>query len=187
MASTADDWTKAEALARDYLKREKAATDPLEIYRFEIAPFLFGARWSEGDAFVVVFDGRIQTARGVALFQSWFAAMGEARIRGIPPSTVGGLFQNFDALPRGIGAIWSSGHTDQDLFPAIVEDRGVLKYVMHCLDSAPTGLISGSKAWGTFALTRWSLQLFPVVADLEWKREDRIERPTPPPPTFRAP
>jgi hypothetical protein len=183
---SAEDWSKAETLAIDYLEKEKQASAPIQLHRFEIAPFLFAARWSDGQSYVLVFDDKVQTTRGMALLPAYFAFLGEARLRAIDVGTLGGLLQIFEAQLQGFGAPLTSGNGFQDLFPAIVDSDGVLKYVVHHFAPTPTGIPhGGSRLPGQIVIYRFTLQLFPVPHDLVWRHEAEIERPAPPPPSLR--
>lgn len=182
MSFSPDDWSKAEALATAYLKTKKKAVEPIEVVRAELTPFLFAARWADGNGYVLVFDGKVQTERGLSILPSYFAFLGEKRLRALPVGKVRGLLEILDADPKGVGPLWEGGGGNKDLAPAIVDRDGVLKYVVHYRDPAPKGPLSGTKPPGSLLyFTRLSLQLFPHVPDLAWKSEERIERPAPGP------
>ena len=81
-----------------------------------------------------------------------------------------------------IGPPFKHGDTNRDLFPAIIEQNGVKRFVMHFAEAPfkplPTvgGPPMGSRAPGPHRITRWSLQLTPVLPDVGWKLEATIER-----------
>jgi hypothetical protein len=181
-----DDWPKAEALASNFLKNERKAAEPLELHRVEQFPFLIAARWSDGEEYVLVFDGKVQTARGVAALPAYLTYLGEARLRALPVGTVAGLLEILGAAKptkASVGRLWASGtKSNEDLVPAVVDNAGTLKYVVHFVEASPSFPPGGSKPASNLVLERWSLQLFPVVSNLDWKKEATVERPMPAPP-----
>ena len=68
----------------------------------------------------------------------------------------------------------------------MVDKDGVLKYVVHVIDKGPVQThgpgeplpphLGGMPGDAPLVLQRWSLQLFPVKHDLDWKLEGRVER-----------
>jgi hypothetical protein len=181
---TAEDWITAETIARTYLKAEQKAAEPISLRRFETTPFLFGARWSGGGARVLVYDGKVQTTHGAAALSPYFRFLGEARLRGLTVDLLDNLLMTLGiAAPEAhdVGAPWEGAAHYQDLFPAIVDKDGVVKYVVHYVEAEPPseGPGPGSKGPAPLVLQRWSLQLVPVLPAVDWKLEGRVERPQP--------
>ncbi len=205
----AEDWAKAEALALPYLKAEKHAVDPISFSRFEATPFLLGAWWTGGEAHVLIHGGKIHPERGVAALPGLFASLGPARLRAIDVDLLDGALLALGAsqpTAPGTGGMLRRVDHDQDLFPKVVEANGVITYVVHCFEVRPPnppGLTGGGPPppaggppppsggppppsgggriiTGTQVLQRWTLQLHPVPAQLDWKLEGRVERPVPP-------
>ena len=182
-----DDWSQAEALARAYLKTEKNAVEPISFRWFENTPFLVAGWWpGNGGVRVLVYDGKVQTARGMAALPGYFEFLGADRLRALPVGSLDNVLYTFgvSAPDRSeVGPPWRKGVEDyQDLFPVITEHDGVLEYVVHYVEvdpPLPSGM-GGSKAPGPLVLQRWSLQLFPVRPDLDWEMQGKIERPNPP-------
>lgn len=137
---TAADWAKAEALATEYVKREKSAIDPVEFRRFEYAPFLLGSWWPGGEAFVLVYGDKIHPERGVAALPEFFAFLGAARLRVLAPDQLDRMLGILKAdTPEPMpGAQWRSNFAAyEELYPAVVETDETIKYVMHYLQGAP--------------------------------------------------
>lgn len=201
-SNTADDWPKAEALAAQYVKAEKHAVDPISFRRVEAAPFLLAAWWDGGGVYVLVYGGKVHTERGAAALPQFFEHLGEARLRALASNIdmLDSVLQSLEAsqpVAPGISGVLRRVDHDQDLFPQLVDEDGVISYVVHCWETyggplpplgapppppgGPPPPPGGSIAFGTpMGLQRWSLQLYPVTPNLDWKREARVERPRPP-------
>ncbi len=187
MTVTADDWSKAETIATPYLKKEKHAVEPIAFHRNDTMPFILGASWNGGDATVLVYDGKVQTARGMKALSAYFMFLGVDRLRKYSMDEMVGLLGVFEAgQPAHVGDPWSDAAKYPELNPAIVDKDGVVKYVLHFIDKgpAPTQVPGdpplprpgGRPADAPLVLQRWSLQLFPVKNNLAWKFEGRVER-----------
>jgi hypothetical protein len=137
-----------------------------------------------GGARVLVYGGRVQTARGIAALPPYLAFLGEERLRTLSIEFLDTLLNTLDAsgpTSPGVGGAWRAGSHYPDLFPVIAERAGALEYVVHRIEVAPPGPLAGSKPPNQpLVLQRWSLQLHPVRSDLDWKLEESIERPGPP-------
>lgn len=196
---TAEDWSKAEALAIPYLKKEKNASEPISFLRFEAMPFLLGAWWEGGEGYALVYGDKIHTERGVAALPQFFEFLGEARLRALSVDLLDrmlGILGASKPAPSDVGGPWRHSEHYQDLFPTILDRDGVLTYVVHFIQvarplppelggpPAPPGSPPpprGGRPGGLpLVLQRWSLQLFPVPPDLDWKLEGRVERANPP-------
>ena len=189
---TDDDWKHAEALVTDYVKTTQQVTEPLQFRRFDATPLLLAAWWSNGQVRVLVYDGKIQEPRGIQDLPAYLTFLGEARIRALDTNFLSNLLMTFKASrpsDQTAGIPWSASPAYKELYPAITQTDGVVKYVVHYVQKdvpLPPGIHSGPPApggpanpQGPMTLQRWSLQLFPVVSDLAWKLEDRVERPRP--------
>lgn len=214
---TAEGWAKAEALASEYVKREKSAKDPVSLQRYDYAPYLVAAFWQGGEAFVLVYGDTIHTERGAAALPPYFEFLGPSRLRALTPSQLDRLLGIIGvSIPNvsQLGRPWKDSFKDYpDLYPAVVENDGVIKYVLHYLGgsappipprggpppgapprgapplggpppgapppggSAPSG--GAPVITGKLTFQRWSLQLYPPIAD--WKLEETFERPDPNP------
>jgi hypothetical protein len=153
-------------------------------------PFILGASWTGGEATVVVYDGKVQIARGVEALPTYFTFLGLERLRRYSIDEMVGLLSLFGAgqpTTSNVGDAWSDGAKYPELNPAIVDVGGVVKYVVHFIDRGPVQThgpgepppphIGGMPGDAPLVLQRWSLQLFPAMHDLDWKREGRVERP----------
>jgi hypothetical protein len=189
---TAEDWSKAEALALQYLQTEQHPPEPISLRRFEATPFLFGAWWTGGGTHVLVYDGKVHPERGVAALPGYFQFLGPARLSAINLELLDGMLQALDAsrpVRPDLGQMWRWVEDYKDLLPTLRDHDGTLAYVVHFVVVAaplppplggPPGLMrrpGGSRLSDKLVLQRWSLQLAPVVPDLDWKFEQRIERP----------
>ncbi len=188
MTVTADDWSKAETIATAYLKKEKHAVEPITFYRNDTMPFIVGVSWNGGDATVLVYNGKVQTARGMKALPAYFMFLGVDRLRKYTIDEMIGLLGVFEAdQPAHVGDPWSDAAKYPELNPAIVDKDGVVKYVVHFIDQGPVQRhgpgepplphLGGMPGDAPLVLQRWSLQLFPVKHDLAWKLEGRVERP----------
>jgi hypothetical protein len=197
-AGSAEDWSKAETLALEYLKNEMKVSAPISFRRFEATPFLLAAWWDGGGTRVLVYGGKIHRERGAAALPGYFEFLGATRLRTLSVDLLDGMLQALGAsrpTPPDVGAAWAASDHYRDLFPAVVDTDGILKYVVHFVQvqrplppelggpPAPSGQPppKGGRPGGlTLVLQRWSLQLFPVKPALDWKLEGRVERATPP-------
>lgn len=190
MSNRIEDWSTAESLAIEYLKTEMQVQRPISLRHFDQAPFLLAAWWEGGGAYVLVYGGKVHTTRGVAALPGFFAFLGAARLRAFSIDELDGVLHALGAsrpTPPDVGAPWRDQDLYQDLFPRIVEQDGVLKYIVHYVQVALPlppelgGPRTGSRAPGwPMTLQKWSLQLFPPVKDLDWRLEGRVQRPAPP-------
>jgi hypothetical protein len=184
-----EDWSTAEALARDYLVHERGVSEEISFRRFEPTPFLLGAWWNGGGgARVLVYNRKVQTARGIAALPPYLSFLGEERVRTLSIEFLDTLLYTFGvSAPErpDVGAPWRRTSHYPDLFPVIADRDGVLAYVVHYVEVHPPGPFGGSKPldW-PLVLQRWSLQLHPVRPGLDWQLEERVERPRPPITTF---
>jgi hypothetical protein len=175
------DWLQAEEIAREYLKTEKGASEPISIRRFEETPFLLGAQWAEGGARVLVYDEKVQTTRGAAALPGYFEFLGVERLRQLSVDDLWDLLYSLGAhhpARPDVGPTWEDQELYQDLFPVIAEEDQILRYIVHHVEVDPPGPFGGSKPLDLpLVLQRWSLQLYPPRPDLDWELEERIERP----------
>lgn len=198
---TAEDWAKAAARAREYVKREKNAKEPVSFVPYEYAPLLIGAWWEGGEAYVLMYRDEVHPERGPEALPPYLEFLGPARLRALTPSQIDRLLGIIEVFIPGVsqlGRPWTDSFKHYpDLYPAVVEKDGVIKYVMHYLggSGAPfpprRGLSSGGPPVGTapsggarfntgrLAFERWSIQLHPPAA--AWKFEETFERPDPSP------
>lgn len=201
---TAQDWAKAEALAIEYVKRESNALDPISFRRFEYAPFLLGSWWTGGEAYVLVYGGQVHAERGVAALPGYFASLGAARLRVLTPDQLDRMLGILGADTPEVmpGAQWRNHFPYyEDLYPAVVENDGVIKYVIHYVQGAPAPLPRGGGPapggpppggrppgpspgggrviGGPLRLQHWSLQLSPPDPNVRWMHEESFERPDP--------
>jgi hypothetical protein len=193
---TAEDWAKAEALASEYVRRETSAKAPVSFTRYEYAPFLIAAWWEGGETFVLIYDDEIHTERGPEALPPFLAFLGPARLRAFKPSQIDRLLGILDVrIPNvsQLGRPWLENFKDYpDVYPAVVEQDGVIKYVMHYLGGSgpilpraggpsvgagPSG--GGRFHTGWLDFERWSFQLHPPTA--AWRLEETFERPDPNP------
>lgn len=133
---TAEDWAKAESLATEYVKREKNAKDPISFRRFEYAPFLVGCMWEGGEAAVLVYGDKIRPQRGPTALAPYFEFLGAARLRVLTPAQLDRILGLLAAMPdlSRLGRPWRDNFAAYpDLYPAVIEKDGVIKYVVHYL------------------------------------------------------
>ena len=179
----ADDWANAEALAIEYVKTELHASQPIGFRRIEQFPFLIHTWWDNKGTSVLVYDNKVQTARGAAALPPYLQFLGESRVRGLSIDDVETLLEVLGtARPSSSLGLWSRHAASYpDLHPAIVDTNGRRAYVAHFFDidpPLPRGL-GGSRAPGPLVLHRWSFPLWPVAPTDGWKPEGHIERPRP--------
>lgn len=206
MSTTPEDWSKAEALAGEHLKTDKHVSAPISFHRLHATPFLLKAWWAGADGkeaaeHVLVYDGKIHRERGTAALPSYFEFLGAAHLRTLSIDDVDTLLVAlgpYRPAAPDVGAPWRYQQAYEDLYPAILEKDGVLKYVVHYVEVMPPSLPvpgeppppfpgapppppgGGKPGDAPLVLQRWSLQLFPVVPNLDWKLEGRVERARPP-------
>lgn len=208
----AEDWAKAEALASEYVKRAHDPKHPVSFARYEYAPFLIAAWWEGGEALVLIYGDEIHPERGPEALLKYLEFLGPVPIRALTPSQVDRLLGILDVTIPDVsqrGRPWQDNFKDYpDLYPAVVEHDGVIKYVMHHLAGSgapfpprkapshggpplggsppfggpPVGAApsgGGRVITGVLAFERWSIQLHPPTAT--WKFEGSFERPDPKP------
>lgn len=182
MTASQDEWARAQAVALAHLQQTQHVTAEISFAPYWHAPFLFGAWWTGGEAFVLVLDGAVQTARGLPALPPFFAALGVDRLRAMTPGHLARIIGALDAelcLPGREGP-WDHASKFPELNHVLREQDGVLAYVAHylCRPLPLPGPPGGSIAPGTpLHFARHSLQLHPVVPDLAWKHEGSVERP----------
>lgn len=190
MSASNEEWGRAQAIALGYLKTDKLVAAAISVRWYEWAPFLFSCWWDGGQARVLVYDGVVHPERGVAALPGFFASLGEARLRAMTVGQLDGLLQGLEA---GVGhpakprAVWDRTGKHEELYPVLRDEDGVLSYVGHYIvpyepfvpppTSGPRPPFGGSRAPGwQVVFEKWSLQLWPVVPDLAWKLEAKVER-----------
>lgn len=139
---TAEGWAKAEALASEYVKREKNPKGQVSVQRYDYAPYLVATWWEGGEAFVLVYGDTIHPERGATALPPYFEFLGPSRLRALKPSQLDRLLGILEVVIPNLsqrGRPWKDNFKDYpDLYPAVVEKDGVIKYVMHYLGgSAP--------------------------------------------------
>lgn len=182
MTASHEEWTHAQAVASAYLENERHVTAQISFAWYEHAPFFFGAWWTGGEAFVLVLDGAVQTARGLAALPPFFTALGVERLRAMEPSQLHRIIAALDAdLHRpGLEGPWRHATKFPELNDELRDHDGVLSYVTHhlCRPLPLPGPPVGSMRPGApIQFARHRLQLHPVLPDLAWTFEAMVEKP----------
>ncbi len=185
MTASREEWARAQAVALAHLQNERHVTAPISFAWYEHAPFFFGAWWTGGEAYVLVLDGVVRTARGLSALPPFFSALGVERLRAMTPEQVYRIVAALGAELRrpGLEGPWVHATSFPELNNMLREQDGVLAYIAHYLrrpipipfGAGPGG---GSMRPGTpHYFERHGLQLHPVVADLAWTFEGIVEKP----------
>jgi hypothetical protein len=182
--STEEQWIAAEKLVGDRFKKDGKPAH--ELRRHEHTPCLLTVRYTGGEDYKLVWNGRIVDGKGLAKLGAYLKESRFLERHATPREDVETLVNLFDALPtRAPGAGWNQGYFVDakrypDMVPKLEFADGAARFILHYPEGS--GRHGGGESMFPEELraSKWTLTI-PATYKLAWTME-YIHYSEPPPP-----